>query len=128
MKIRAYFGDMDKANEAINKLQNSGFNNSFFDANDHHLINTNVQTNLTSTSGATSLSDLVLHSARGGANEVSSPLEATSPMASGFGNFEEITDMNFTVTVDVNDKDFNKAKKIIKNMGGILDDSNLSHR
>lgn len=51
---------------------------------------------------------------------------AASPMVSGYGNFEEITDVNYSVIVDCKEEDVDRAKSIISQMGGQLDNPNVS--
>ncbi len=126
MEIRGYFGDIKKANEAVEKLKDAGFENSYVDANDHYIGNRNVQTNLPGTSDGGSLADLVLNSGSNDVDVDTSPLAAASPIVSGMGSFEEITDINYCVFVDTNDKNSDEAKKIMENMGATLDDPNVS--
>ena len=126
MKIRGYFGDIKKANETVEKLKSAGFNNSYVDANDHYIGNKNVQTNLAGTSDGESLADLVLNSGSNNLDKENSPLAAASPMVSGMGSFEEITDINYCVFVDVSNNDTSKAEEIITSMGGTTDNPNVS--
>ena len=53
------------------------------------------------------------------------PLAAASPMVSGMGGFEEIADVNYKVIVNTEDNNVEKAKQIIKKMGGDLNDPNF---
>jgi len=53
------------------------------------------------------------------------PLAAASPMVSGMGGFEEIADVNYKVIVNTEDNNAEKAKQIIKKMGGDLNDPNF---
>lgn len=59
-----------------------------------------------------------------GGERVSSPLAAASPMVSGMGRFQEVADINCKVVVEVNDRDKENAKSIIKSLGGTTDDPN----
>lgn len=122
MIIRGYFREVSEANKAIEKLNKAGFNNAFLDANDHHNLDLNTKTD--NIGSATSLSDLTLYSSGGGADEGNSPLKAASPMASGMGSINEITDINYTVNVEV-DNDQEEAKNIIENMGGTLNNPHI---
>lgn len=126
MGIKGYFGSLKKANEAVEKLKSSGFANSFVDANDHYIGNRDVKTDLAGTSGGESLADLVLNSGADNVDKGNSPLSAASPMVSGMGSTEEITDINCCVVVNMDGGDSNLAKNIIVEMGGMLDNPNVS--
>lgn len=126
MKIKGYFGNLKDANEVVEKLKSQGFKNSFVDANDHYIGNRDVKTDLAGTSGGESLADLVLNSGANNVDRGNSPLSAASPMVSGMGSTEEITNINCCVVVDMNGGDTNLAESIIVDMGGILEDPNVS--
>ncbi|WP_236913594.1 hypothetical protein [Clostridium sp. Cult2] len=126
MKIRGYFGDLKTANETVNRLKESGFQKAYVDANDHYIGNRDVKTNLAGTAGGESLSDLVLNSGSDNVDRGSSPLAAASPMVSGMAGFEEIADINYCVFVETEGNDSMGAEDIIKNMGGTLEDPNVS--
>jgi len=126
MKIKGYFGNLKVANEVVEKLKSHGFSNSFVDANDHYIGNRDVKTDLAGTSGGESLADLVLNSGSNSIDKENSPLAAASPMVSGMGSTEEITDINYCVVVNMDGGDSNLAKNIIVDMGGMLDDPNVS--
>jgi hypothetical protein len=125
MKLEAFFSGIKNANEAVEKLRQSGFN-SFADINDHYMINNNVETNFPGNENTPSLSDLVLRS--GDASEVSdkSPLIAASPMVSGMGRFEEVMDINYKVVVDVTVDNKTAASDILKSLGGDMQSPNLN--
>ena len=126
MKIKGYFSNLKDANEVVEKLKSQGFKNSFVDANDHYIGNRDVKTDLAGTSGGESLADLVLNSGANNVDRGNSPLSAASPMVSGMGSTEEITDINCCVVADMNGGDTNLAESIIVDMGGILEDPNVS--
>lgn len=126
MKIRSFFSNLKSANEVVEELKSSGFNNAYVDANDHYIGNKDVRTNLPGTSDGESLADLVLNSGSDDVDKGTSPLAAASPMVSGMGKMEEITDINYCVFVETNGNDSRKAEEIIKNMGGTLEDPNVS--
>lgn len=126
MKIKGYFSNLKDANEVVEKLKSQGFKNSFVDANDHYIGNRDVKTDLAGTSGGESLADLVLNSGANNVDRGNSPLSAASPMVSGMGSTEEITNINCCVVVDMNGGDTNLAESIIVDMGGILEDPNVS--
>ncbi len=126
MKIKGYFGNLKDANEVVEKLKVQGFKNSFVDANDHYIGNRDVNIDLAGTSGGESLADLVLNSGANSIDKGNSPLAAASPMVSGMGSTEEITDINYCVVVDMDGGDSNLAKNIIMDMGGTLEDPNVS--
>ena len=132
MKIEAYFKSIKKANDTVSKLKNSGYEKSFIDMKDNMSINLNATTNLAGTKTSGSNSGLVLHSEGHLSNDdpIKSPLEAASPMVSGMGRFEEITDFNCRVVVEANSNNINEAKEVLNSMGGKLDnpDFNISEQ
>ena len=126
MKIEGFFSGIKNANEAVGKLKASGFKNAYVDINEHYMANNNVETNFAGNENTPSLSDLVLRS--GDPSEMSdkAPLIAASPMVSGMGKFEEVMDVNYKVTVNVNGTDVSAAQQIIKELGGTLESPNLN--
>ena len=126
MRITGYFGSLKNANEVVEKLKSKGFKNSFVDANDHYIGNRDVNIDLPGTSGVESLADLVLNSGADNLDKGNSPLAAASPMVSGMSSTEEITDINYCVVVDMDGGDTNFAKSIIIDMGGSLENPNVS--
>lgn len=125
MKIEGFFSSIKRANETLNKLRNSGFDKAAVDINEHYNDHRNVQTNLAGTESGQSNSGLVLESTgRNGGNGME-PLQAASPMVSGYGRFEEIADVNCKVKVEVNEQDADKVRQIIKESGGDLDSPNF---
>lgn len=125
MKIEAYFSGIKNANSAVEKLRSEGFNKSIVDLNDHYVEYNDRNDPPKAINEAETLSSLVLNS--GGLSDDASkrPLAAASPMVSGMGGFEEITDVNYRVVVNLDEKDAGKAKDIIKNAGGDLNNPNL---
>lgn len=126
MKIKGYFDDLKTANATVERLKSQGFDKSYVDANDHYIGNRDVKTDLPGTSGGESLSKLVLDSGAQGMGSVSSPLDAANPMVSGMGSTEEITDISCCLVVDMEGGDSNLAESIILDMGGRLEDPNVS--
>ncbi|KZL91107.1 hypothetical protein [Clostridium magnum] len=126
MKIEAYFTGIKKANEAVNQLKNAGFNNSVADINDHYVeYNIGVNPVLPGNENAPNLSSLVLNSGPYAEDPTKRPLNAANPMVSGMGGFDEITDVNYKVIVNLNEADIDKAKQIINKIGGDFKDPNL---
>lgn len=126
MKIESYFSGIKAANEAVVALKKVGINNAVADLNDHYTGNTNSGTNLPGTaSSSNSLSSYVLSSDDPLGDPMLGPLAAASPMVSGMGGFEEIADVNYKVIVNTEDNNEEKAKQIIKKMGGDLNDPNF---
>lgn len=126
MKIEAYFTGIKKANEAVQRLKTEGFNNSIADINDHYVeYNTGVNPVLPGNENAPNLSSLVLNSGPYAEDPSKRPLNAASPMVSGMGGFDEITDVNYKVIVNLNEADIDKAKQIINEIGGDFKDPNL---
>lgn len=126
MKIEGFFSNVKTANETINQLKNQGFNNATLDINDHYIYNRNIQTNLPGTSSGTSLSDLVLNSGADTLDISVAPLTAANPSVSGFGKIDEIADVNCKIVVEIEEKDEKKVKKVIKDMGGDLNNPNVN--
>ncbi len=126
MTVKGYFGEISAANNAVKELKNAGLSGAFVDINDHYIGNRNVKTNNPGTSTAPSLSQLVLNSGSDGLNEGNSPLAAASPMVSGMGSFDEVANINYVVSVDASDGDSQKARDILKNNGGYLDNPNIN--
>ncbi len=123
MKIEAYFTGIKNANNAVGKLKSEGFKNSVVDLNDHYVEYNNTEAR--TPNGSPNLSSLVMNSGELPEDISKRPLTAASPMVSGMGNFEEITDINYKVTINLDSKDEDNAKRIIKDMGGNLKDPNL---
>lgn len=122
MKLEGYFRSIKKANDAIKQLQQTGFKNSYLDLKDDYDENRNMKINLAGTEHSSSLSDLVLGSGLTIVEDRSkAPLAAANPMVSGMGNMEEITDINSKIVVEVDNNNIENAQKIIKDMGGMLD-------
>jgi hypothetical protein len=125
MKVEGYFGSFKAANETLEALKGEGFNHAFVDINDHFNAR-NVETNNVGTNAAPSLSDLVLKSGNTAVEASVAPMVAASPMVSGMGGFEEITDVNCKVVVDVDEKDIQRIKDIMNKMGANLDNPNIN--
>jgi len=124
MKIESYFSGIKNANIAVEKLKSEGFKNAFSDINSHDSIN-NVIVKEGGVLNASSLSGIVLNSSNTLYTTDQGPLAAASPMASGMGGFEEIADVNYKVVVDTDENDGDRAKQIIQELGGDLDDPNF---
>jgi hypothetical protein len=124
MKIEAYFSGIKNANSAVEKLKTEGFDNSVVDLNDHY-VEYNSETAKTAINDTSNLSSIVMNSGELSEDFTKRPLAAASPMVSGMGGFEEITDTNYKVIVNLDEKDSDKAKDIIKNVGGDFKDPNL---
>lgn len=125
IKIEGYFGKLKAANETVKKLKDLGFKHAYVDNNDHYNEDRNIHTNLPGTETSVSLSGLVLESGAHGIVRDKAPLNAASPMVSGFGKFEEVTDINCKVVVQIEEGDVSRIKQIIKDMGGDLDNPNV---
>lgn len=126
MKIEAYFTGIKNANVAVERLKDAGFKNSIADINDHYVeFNTGLSPVLPGNENSPTLSSLVLNSGPYIEDPSKRPLNASSPMVSGMGGFEEITDVNYRVIVNLDEADKDRAKEIINEMGGDLKDPNL---
>lgn len=126
LKIEGYFSSIKKANDTIKQLQQAGFKTSYLDLKDEYEENRNIKINLAGTEHSSSLSDLVLGSGSTIIEDRSkASLAAADPMVSGMANMEEITDINSKIVVEVDDDNVEEAHKIIKDMGGMLDDPDV---
>ena len=125
MIIEAYFDEMKTAHEAVKKLKESGFDKAYVDLNDHYIDDRNVKTNLPGTDTSASLSGLVLESDSDGIGRDKAPLNAASPMVSGYGRFEEIADVACKVIIETDEKLKEKVKSIISGLGGTLENPNI---
>ena len=126
MKVEAYFTGIKNANDAVLALKNMGLKDAKADINDHYISNMHHAPRLPGTDTCPNLSSLVLDDENFKSVDDTSPIKAASPMVSGMGNFEEITDVNYKICVEVEDKDVKKAKSVIKNLGGEFKDPNLN--
>jgi hypothetical protein len=125
MKIEGFFSNLKRAKETLDKLKKNGFENAVVDINEHYNDHRNVQTNLAGTETGQSNSGLVLESSGMSAGSGREPLEAASPMVSGFGRFEEIADVNCKLSVDASEQKADKARQIIRESGGDLESPNF---
>lgn len=126
MELKGFFKNTKIANEALQKLHESGFKKALLDYNDHYNDDRNVRTNLPGTETSVSLSGLVLHSDdRSHIENGKEPLVAASPMVSGYGDFEEVADVNCVVIVEVDGNNEAKARQIIESNGGTFDNPNV---
>lgn len=123
MKTEAYFSSIKRANETVEKLKSEGFKGTFSDINEH-VNSAYSQDKLVGSQDVPSLSSAVLGRNNNGGERVNSPMAAASPMVSGMGSFEEVANINCKVVVETNDGNVEKAKEIIKSMGGTTEDPN----
>lgn len=126
MKVEAYFRGIKSANDAAAKLKSKGFNNAVVDINDHYEdFNSGVKPILPGNENAPNLSRMVLNSGPYIEDPSKNPLNAASPMVSGMGGFEEITDVNYKLTMEVDENSEEQVEKMLKEMGGTLKSPNL---
>lgn len=124
MELIGYFSKLKRAKETVDKLKDKGFK-AHVDMNDHYIEDRNVRTNLPGTETSVSLSGLILESDSHTTAGDKAPLNASSPMVSGYGKFEEVADVNCQVIADIEEKDAENVKQIIKEMGGELQSYNI---
>lgn len=124
MKIEAFFRGIKNANEVVSKLKNEGIE-AYTDINDHFQLDKNTKNSEGRLLVNPLNSDLVLNSGAPRGDRDKSPMLAASPMVSGMGGFEEITDINYKVVVNADDSNEGKAKEIIKSLGGSVKSPNL---
>lgn len=111
MKLEGFFMSMERANLVLTKLKDHGFNNSHIEIDNNH---GNIQRNLADNESAYGLSNMHVDS-----NEIGqSPITAISPLINVHGGFNEFSDDNYKVVVEATTGNMQKAKDIIKNMGG----------
>lgn len=127
MNIKGYFKSIKRANDTVAKLNTYGFEKAYTDIMDNISTNLNLDTNLPGTETSGSNSGLVLNSQGHILNDDpgKSPLEAASPMVSGMGGFQEITDFNCRVVVDLEPGRVKEVEKILCDMGGTLENPDL---
>ena len=123
MRIEGYFSKIKTANETAARLKGEGFKSVFVDINEH-ITNAYSQRGPVGSEGISSLSEAVFGEGGSRGEDVNSPLAAASPMASGMGGFQEIGDINCKVVIEANQASLEEAQRIIKNMGGTLEDPN----
>lgn len=124
MKIEGFFASMKTAKETVQKLKGMGFQ-AVSDINEHYREDRDVQTNLAGTGSGLSYSGLTLNSDGHALSGDQAPADAASPMASGYGHFEEIADVNCKVIAEVEEKDAEIVKQVLKEMGGDLEGPNF---
>lgn len=110
MKLEGHFMTVERANEALSKLKAAGFNNV------HILIDDNngyIRRNLTNPDDY-SLSNLVIDPI----DMRKSPLTAVSPIINVTAGFTEFYDNNYKLVVDTDVNSLQRAKDIIKSLGG----------
>ena len=125
MKIEAFFRGIKNANEVVDKLKREDIK-AYADINDHYQLNIDVENNKGHILSSPTNSGLVLNSGIPMEDRDKSPLLAASPMVSGMGGFEEIEDINYRVVVDADLNNKEKAEKIIRSLGGSMDNPNLN--
>lgn len=126
MKVQGFFSGIKNANEAVKKLKSEGFEDSKVDLNDHYVSSLHRSPRVAGAENGSNLSSLVLDAENYRSDDSPSAIKAASPMVSGMGSFEEIADINYKVIVQTDDKNVEKVKSIIKNIGGDLQNHNVS--
>lgn len=125
MKIEAFFRGIKNANEAVQKLEGQGIN-AYTDINDHFQMDRRTKGSNGELLTSPTNSDLVLNTGAPRGERDKSPLLAASPMVSGMGGFEEISDVNYKVIVETDDNNKKEAEKIIKSLGGSMKSPNFN--
>lgn len=120
-KIQAYFRKMLDANKAVESLNAHGYKGAHLDSVDDFMDEYSEEINFAGSETGPSLSALVLKSGRYIDNVGKAPLTAASPMVSGIGSFEHISDsLNTRLIVNVEESKVEDVKKLLKDMGGSL--------
>lgn len=125
MKVVGYFGSIKDANDTVDKLKREGFSEAYTDMNDHYMLNNNPENSIPGTESAPSNSSLVLNYGEPINDQDKGPLAAASPMVSGMGEIEEITDYSYRVIVNADSNTSENINNIIKSNGGNLNNPNL---
>lgn len=124
MEITGYFRNLKDANRAVEILKSAGFENAISDMNDHYIADMDVHIDLPGAENSVSLSSIIMQSGHDDADMSKKSLAAANPAVSGMSGMDEITDINNKVIVKTSQKNINKVKDIIENMGGTLDNPN----
>ncbi|ABR47248.1 conserved hypothetical protein [Alkaliphilus metalliredigens QYMF] len=124
MIIEGFFENIKNANQVVSVLNELQVR-AYVDIKDDDKEDQNVMRNVAGTETGTSLSELTLNSGNGDLDASKAPIAAADPMASGMAGFEEITNQNYKVTVEVGEEKINLAMETIEKMGGTLDDRNV---
>ncbi|MDP4089896.1 MAG: hypothetical protein Q8930_11580 [Bacillota bacterium] len=126
MKVEAYFRSLKAANDAVGKLKSSGYKDSAADLNDHYIFHNNPGQNRPGLDiSSNSQASLVMKSGSPLDDQRYGPLAAASPMVSGMGGFEEVADVNYRVTAEVDEKDEKRVRQMLNDMGGDLRNPNF---
>jgi hypothetical protein len=125
MRIEGFFSNIKTARNAVDKLRSAGFESAFVDINDHYNEDRNIQTNLPGTENSLSLSGLVLESGEAAVDSSKAPLAAANPMVSGIGQLDEVADVNCKVIIETDAHDAERARQIIRDVGGELVNPNV---
>lgn len=126
MHIEGFFPTMKEANDAISKLKSLGYTHAVLDMNDHYIENRNTDINRAGNAEAPSLTGLVFQSGPAAIDENLGPLLAASPMASGFGRFDEVANINCKVIVKADNESEAEVQAVIKEFGGITESPNIA--
>jgi hypothetical protein len=111
MKLEGYFMTIERANEAMAKLKEAGFNNSYIEIDNN---NRNIQRNLADTNSAYRLANFIVDP-----SEIkSAPLTAISPIINVKAGFSEFDDNNYRIVVEADKGSVSKAESVIKSVGG----------
>lgn len=126
MEIVSFFDSIKKANEAVTKLHELGYQ-AHIDSNTHYEEDMNMKTDLPGTETAPTLSGLVINSGEGPAilDQSKGPLMAAMPDVSGMAGFEEIANISCKVIVDAGEKDKKQIKEIINEYEGMFYNPNI---
>lgn len=116
MKLEGVFMSMERSNMVLTKLKEQGFNNSYIEVDNN---NGNIQRNLAHRDSAYGLSNIIVDSTEIG----QSPITAISPLINVHAGFNEFKDNEYKVVVETTTGNMQKAKDIIKNMGGKFKDN-----
>lgn len=124
MRVEGFFSNIQRANKTVEELKNNGFETARVDLNEHYIPDSRHSPRIAGTHSGLNLSGLILNGESFASDDTNSPLKAASPMVSGMGSFEEISDINYKVIVET-EENYEKAKIIIQKSGGSLENYNL---
>ena len=120
MKIRANFGKMLDAQDAVRALRSLGYKGVHLDMIDKTYNEASEELIAEDTSSAIDLSALVLNMDLHSYDIDKAPLLAADPMASGVGSFREIAGSSTHLVANIEDTKADEVKSIIRDYGGII--------
>lgn len=117
-KLYAHFDSMYNARKTLAELKGAGCPNAWVDLAGAFDYEYSAEMNIAGTSGAPSLSALVLTSGGRPADIEKAPLLAAATAVSGMACVEDCRDISAGLCVKFDDGTYEKVSKLIENNGG----------